>query len=176
MGDEFVNGNVVTYIAGNWMVNPFQQKIGDGFDWTAISAPCGDAGCYAMPGGTAIVGFKRTKYPQAVASFIEFLGSEKVQREIAENYVILTGANIKDPQYKLTSKNAKDAMAVFLAARDSAPQAARDLERLKGSGAIYQLIVQRMSQLIVGELSLEDTFKAMSADVDKINVALTANK
>ncbi|WHO75439.1 ABC transporter substrate-binding protein [Rhizobium sp. BT03] len=176
MGDEFVNGNVVTYIAGNWMVNPFQKKIGDAFDWTAISAPCGDAGCYAMPGGTAIVGFKRTKYPQAVASFIEFLGSEKVQREVAENYVILTGADIKDPQYKLESKNAKDAMAVFLASRNSAPKAARELERLKGSSAIYQLIVQRMSQLIVGELSLEDTFKAMSADVDKVNVALAANK
>ncbi|MBA5803639.1 ABC transporter substrate-binding protein [Rhizobium changzhiense] len=176
MGDEFVNGNVVTYLAGNWMVNPFQKKIGDAFDWTAISAPCGDAGCYAMPGGTAIVGFKRTKYPQAVASFIEFLGSEKVQREIAENYVILTGADIKDPQYKLESKNAKEAMAVFLASRDSAPKAARDLERLKGSSAIYQLIVQRMSQLIVGELSLDDTFKAMSADVDKVNVALAANK
>ncbi|EJT02271.1 ABC transporter substrate-binding protein [Rhizobium sp. CCGE 510] len=176
MGDEFVNGNVVTYIAGNWMVNPFQKKIGDGFDWTAISAPCGDAGCYAMPGGTAIVGFKRTKYPQAVASFIEFLGSEKVQREIAENYVILTGADIKDPQYKLESKNAKDAMAVFLASRDSAPKAARDLERLKGSSAVYQLIVQRMSQLIVGELSLDETFKAMGADVDKVNVALAANK
>ncbi|NKM23284.1 ABC transporter substrate-binding protein [Rhizobium laguerreae] len=176
MGDEFVNGNVVTYVAGNWMVNPFQKKIGDAFDWTAISAPCGDAGCYAMPGGTAIVGFKRTKHPEAVAAFIEFLGSEKVQREIAENYVILTGADIKDPQYKLESKNAKDAMAVFLASRNSAPKAARDLERLKGSSAIYQLIVQRMSQLIVGELSLDDTFKAMSADVDKVNVALAANK
>ena len=176
MGDEFVNGNVVTYLAGNWMVNPFQKKIADAFDWTAISAPCGDAGCYAMPGGTAIVGFKRTKHPEAVAAFIEFLGSEKIQREIAENYVILTGADIKDPQYKLESKNAKDAMSVFLSARNSAPKAARDLERLKGSSAIYQLIVQRMSQLIVGELSLEDTFKAMSADVDKVNVALAANK
>ncbi|PDT34168.1 ABC transporter substrate-binding protein [Rhizobium sp. M10] len=176
MGDEFVNGNVVTYLAGNWMVNPFQKKIADAFDWTAISAPCGDAGCYAMPGGTAIVGFKRTKHPEAVAAFIEFLGSEKIQREIAENYVILTGADIKDPQYKLESQNAKDAMAVFLSARNSAPKAARDLERLKGSSAIYQLIVQRMSQLIVGELSLEDTFKAMSADVDKVNVALAANK
>ncbi|ABC94187.1 probable sugar ABC transporter, substrate-binding protein (plasmid) [Rhizobium etli CFN 42] len=174
MGDEFVNGNVVTYLAGNWMVNPFQKKIADSFDWTAISAPCGDAGCYAMPGGTAIVGFKRTKYPEAVAAFIEFLGSEKVQREIAENYVILTGADIKDPQYKLESKNAKDAMAVFLGSRNSVPQAARDLERLKGSSAVYQLIVQRMSQLIVGELSLDDTFKAMSADVDKINGALAA--
>ncbi|AXA42750.1 ABC transporter substrate-binding protein [Rhizobium leguminosarum] len=174
MGDEFVNGNVVTYLAGNWMVNPFQKKIGDAFDWTAISAPCGDAGCYAMPGGTAIVGFKRTKSPEAVAAFIEFLGSEKVQREIAENYVILTGADIKDPQYKLESKNAKEAMAVFLGSRNSVPQAARDLERLKGSSAIYQLIVQRMSQLIVGELSLDETFKAMSADVDKVNEALAA--
>jgi alpha-1,4-digalacturonate transport system substrate-binding protein len=164
----------VTYLAGNWMVNPFQKKIGDAFDWTAISAPCGDAGCYAMPGGTAIVGFKRTKSPEAVAAFIEFLGSEKVQREIAENYVILTGADIKDPQYKLESKNAKEAMAVFLGSRNSVPQAARDLERLKGSSAIYQLIVQRMSQLIVGELSLDETFKAMNADVDKVNEALAA--
>jgi alpha-1,4-digalacturonate transport system substrate-binding protein len=54
------------------------------------------------------------------------------------------------------------------------PQAARDLERLKGSSAIYQLIVQRMSQLIVGELSLDETFKAMNADVDKVNQALAA--
>jgi alpha-1,4-digalacturonate transport system substrate-binding protein len=174
MGDEFVNGNVVTYLAGNWMVNPFQQKIGDAFDWTAISAPCGDAGCYAMPGGTAIVGFKRTKYPEAVAAFIEFLGSEKIQREVAENYVILTGADIKDPQYKLASNNAKDAMAVFLASRKNVPQAARDMERMKGSSAIYQLIVQRMSQLIVGELSLDETYAAMSADVDKTNQAIAA--
>nr|WP_156886638.1 ABC transporter substrate-binding protein [Rhizobium gallicum] len=174
MGDEFVNGNAVTYLAGNWMVNPFQQKIGDAFDWTAISAPCGDAGCYAMPGGTAIVGFKRTKYPEAVAAFIEFLGSEKIQREVAENYVILTGADIKDPQYKLASNNAKDAMAVFLASRNNVPQAARDMERMKGSSAIYQLIVQRMSQLIVGELSLDETYAAMSADVDKTNQAIAA--
>ncbi len=171
MGDEFVNGNVVTYLAGNWMVNPFQTKIGDAFDWTAINAPCGEAGCYAMPGATAIVGFKRTKHPEAVAEFIEFLGSEKVQREIAENYVILTGAEIKDPQYKLSSENAKSAMAVFLDNKKNVPQAARDFERQKGGSALYQQIVQRMSQLIVGELSLEETYKVLEDDVRKINEA-----
>ena len=172
MGDEFVNGNVVTYLAGNWMVNPFQKKIGDAFQWTAINAPCGDAGCYAMPGATAIVGFKRTEHPEAVAQFIEFLGSEKVQREIAESYVILTGAEIKDPQYKISSDDAKATMAVFLDNKKNVPQAAREFERIKGGTAIYQTIVQRMSQLIVGELSLEDTYKNLEADVAKINESL----
>ncbi|MCA1493133.1 ABC transporter substrate-binding protein [Sinorhizobium alkalisoli] len=173
MGDEFVNGNVVTYLAGNWMVNPFQTKIGDGFDWTAINAPCGEAGCFAMPGGTAIVGFKRTKHPEVVAEFIEFLGSEKIQREIAENYVILTGADIKDPQYKLSSEDAKASMAVFLDNKKNVPEAAREFERMKGGTALYQQIVQRMSQLIVGELSLDETYKVLEDDVRKINEAVS---
>ncbi|MGQ2952695.1 MAG: ABC transporter substrate-binding protein [Agrobacterium sp.] len=176
MGDEFVNGNVVTYLAGNWMVNPFQNKIGDSFEWTAINAPCGEAGCYAMPGGTAVVGFKRTKYPEDVAHFIEFLGSEKVQREIAENYVILTGAEIVDPQYKLKSEDAKAAMKVFLDNKKNVPQAARDFERAKGGSAMYQQIVQRMSQLIVGELTLDQTYKVLEDDVAKINEAVAVKK
>ncbi|MDO1585284.1 ABC transporter substrate-binding protein [Rhizobium oryzicola] len=175
MGDEFVNGNVVTYLAGNWMVNPFQKKIGDSFEWRALNAPCGPAGCYAMPGATAIVGFKRTKYPEVVGQFIEFLGSEKIQREIAENYVILTGAEIQNPQYKINSENAKASMAVFLDNKKNVPAAAREFERMKGGTAVYQAIVQRMSQLIVGELNLEDTYKNMAADVEKINAA-TASK
>ncbi|MND58325.1 Bacterial extracellular solute-binding protein [compost metagenome] len=176
MGDEFVNGNVVTYLAGNWMVNPFQTKIGDAFEWAALNAPCGDAGCYTMPGATAVVGFKRTKHPQDVAHFIEFLGSEKVQRELAETYVILTGANITDPQYKLKSEDAKAAMKVFLDNSEKVPPAAYEFEQTKGSTALYQHIVQRMSQLIVGELSLEQTYKVLEDDVAKINEALAVKK
>ncbi|MFK0386309.1 MULTISPECIES: ABC transporter substrate-binding protein [Rhizobium/Agrobacterium group] len=176
MGDEFVNGNVVTYLAGNWMVNPFQNKIGDAFEWAALSAPCGEAGCYTMSGGTAVVGFKRTKYPEDVAHFIEFLGSEKVQREIAENYVVLTGAEITDPQYKLKSEDAKAAMKVFLDNQKNVPQAAREFEHSKGSTAVYQQIVQRMSQLIVGELTLDQTYKVLEDDVAKINEAVAVKK
>jgi alpha-1,4-digalacturonate transport system substrate-binding protein len=176
MGDEFVNGNVVTYLAGNWMVNPFQTKIGDAFEWTAINAPCGEAACSAMPGATAIVGFKRTKYPEDVAHFIEFLGSEKVQREIAENYVILTGAEIVDPNYKLKSESAKASMKVFLDNKKNVPSAARDFEKTKGGSALYQQIVQRMSQLIVGELTLDQTYKVLEDDVAKINDAVAVKK
>lgn len=176
MGDEFVNGNAVTYLAGNWMVNPFQTKIGDAFDWTAINAPCGDAGCSAMPGATAIVGFKRTKYPEDVAHFVEFLGSEKIQREIAENYVILTGAEISNPNYKLTSESAKASMKVFLDNKKNVPQGAREFEKKKGGSAVYQQIVQRMSQLIVGELTLDQTYKVLEDDVAKINEAVDVKK
>jgi len=176
MGDEFINGNVVTYLAGNWMVNPFQTKIGDAFEWGTLNAPCADAGCYTMPGATAIVAFKRTKHPEDVAHFIEFLGSEKVQRELAETYVILTGANIVDPQYKLKSEDAKASMKVFLDNSDKVTPSAYEFEQTKGSTALYQHIVQRMSQLIVGELTLEETYKVMEDDVAKINEAIAVGK
>jgi alpha-1,4-digalacturonate transport system substrate-binding protein len=129
-----------------------------------------------MPGATAIVGFKRTKHPQDVARFIEFLGSEKTQREIAENYVILTGAQISNPQYKLSSDDARDAMKVFLDNTKNVPQAAIEFQLKKGGSAVYQQIVQRMSQLIVGELSLDETYKVLQDDVAKINEATAVSK
>ncbi len=58
----------MTYLAGNWMVKSVQTKIGDAFELTVINAPCGDAGCFAMPAAT--VGIKRTKHPEVVAEFM----------------------------------------------------------------------------------------------------------
>lgn len=174
MGDEFVNGHVVTYLAGNWMINPFQTKIGDAFEWRAINAPCGPAGCYTWPGSTAIVGFKHSKNPQAVAGLIEFLGSEKVQRELSEKYAILTGAKIKGRNFQLKDENARESMMVFLANLDKVPKSATAFTKTKGSVMLYQAIVQRMTQLIVGEAGLDDTYKALANDVAKINQENTA--
>lgn len=172
MGDEFVNGNVVTYLAGNWMINPFQRKIGDAFEWRALSAPCGPSACYAMPGGTAIVAFKRTKYPKEVAAFIEFLGSENVQREISEKFLILTGADIKNPAFQIKDESARKSLEVFAANKTKVPADAIAVQKTKGSTAIWQSVVQRMSQLIVGEMSLDATYAALAQDTEKTNAAV----
>lgn len=169
MGEEFANANVVTYLAGNWMVGNFSSMIGDAFDWTAIQAPCGPGGCVAMPGGTAVIAFEHTKHPEAVAAFAEYIGSEDVQRRLAEEFIQIPGAHIENLQYKTTNANVKNAMEVFVANRTTATPEAYQLTIATGNTAFFNAIVQRMSQLIVGELTLDQTFDTLTKDVAAIN-------
>ena len=172
MGDEFINANAVTYFAGNWMVNPFQKQIQDAFNWTVLNAPCGPGGCVSMPGTTYISGFSHTKHPEAVANLIEYLGSEPIQREIAEQFIIIPGANINNIRYQLDDENAKSAMMVFANNAKNISAAAIDFYKTPGANIVYDSIVQRMSQLIVGELTLEQTYQRMASDIAKGNRAL----
>ena len=165
MGEEFVNANVATYFAGNWMVNPFINQIGDAFEWTVLDAPCGAGGCIPMPGGTFIAAFEYTEHPEIVAKLVEFLGSEEVQREIAETFIIIPGANLGEVAYQLEDPNAQQAMQVFGRNTANVTPAVREWQRTLGAGAVYNSIVQRMPQLIVGELSLEETYERLAADV-----------
>lgn len=41
---------------------------------------------------------------------------------------------------------------------------------------MYQQIVQRMSQLIVGELTRDQTYKVLEDDIAKINEAVAVKK
>ena len=171
MGEEFVNANVVTYFAGNWMVNPFIEQIGDAFEWTVLDAPCGAGGCIPMPGGTFIAAFEHTEHPEIVARLVEFLGSEEVQREIAETFIIIPGANLGEIDYQLEDPNAQAAMQVFGRNTGNVTPAVREWQRTLGAGAVYNSIVQRMTQLIVGELSLEETYDRLAADVAEAEAA-----
>jgi len=164
MGEEFINANVVTYLAGNWMVNPFTDQIGDAFEWTAIDAPCGPGGCVPMPGGTFIAAFQHTEHPEVVAKLVEFLGSADVQREIAETYIIIPGADLGEIAYQIDDPNARSAMEVFARNAQNVTDEARQLQATLGAGAVYNSIVQRMTQLIVGELTLEETYARMASD------------
>jgi alpha-1,4-digalacturonate transport system substrate-binding protein len=174
MGEEFVNGNVVTYFAGNWMVNPFRNQIGPAFEWTAIDPPCGPGGCVPMPGGTFLAAFKHTDAPEAVAKLVEFLGSEEVVRALAEEFVIIPGAQIENLEYRIDDPSAEAAMSVFTRNVPNVPEEVRVWEKVPGATAIYGAIVQRMSQLIVGELTLEETYERLAADVAEADQARAA--
>ncbi|TQS70914.1 carbohydrate ABC transporter substrate-binding protein [Rhodobacteraceae bacterium] len=176
MGDEFVDANVATYFAGNWMVNPFQQKIGQDFEWTALDAPCGDGGCVPMPGGTFLAAFNTTDHPEAVAKLVEFLGSEEVVRDLAEQFIIIPGAQITDLNYQLDDESAANAMQVFARNTDNVTDEIREWSAFPGIQAVQSLIVQRMSQLIVGEMTLEETYDRMASDTQSINAELNSGR
>ncbi len=170
MGDAFVNGNVVSYFAGNWMINPFTQKIKDDFEWQMLPPPCeGAEYCVAQPGGTAIVGFKHTKHPEAVAQFVEFLGNVENQRYIAENFLIITGANLDDLKYKTDNPNAAKSLQVATkAAQNNIPDFVRKWQVAYGSSAVYGSLIKRVGQMVVGEISLEETYKLIEQDTQQI--------
>ena len=172
MGDEFVDANIATYFAGNWMVNPFQSKIGQDFEWTVLDAPCGDGGCIPMPGGTFLAAFDNTEHPEAVAKLVEFLGSEEVVRELAERFVIIPGAQIKDLNYQTEDANAAAAMKVFARNKANVTDEILKWSAFPGIQAVQAAIVQRLSQMIVGELTLEETYERLESDIAKLNKEL----
>lgn len=175
MAEEFVNVNAVTYFSGNWMVNPFSEQIGDAFEWTVLDAPCGDGGCIPMPGGTFIAAFKHTEHPEIVAKLVEFLGSAETQREIAESFAIISGGNLGEINYKIDDPNAKKAMEVFVRNAPKVTPEVREWQATQGSGAIYNAIVQRVTQLIVGELTLEETYSRLAMDAAEAEAARPKN-
>ncbi|MEZ4629934.1 MAG: extracellular solute-binding protein [Deinococcales bacterium] len=74
----FENGEVVMLMSGSWLLGRYATNIADKFDWTAVANPCGPAACSGMPGGSAVVAFKDTKHPEAVAKFLNFLSNRKM--------------------------------------------------------------------------------------------------
>jgi alpha-1,4-digalacturonate transport system substrate-binding protein len=176
MGEEFMNANAVTYLSGNWMVGAFAEGIGDAFDWTVIPAPCGPAGCVAMPGGTAIMAFEHTEHPEQVAQFIEWLGSAENQKTLAEEFIQIPGANVTDLNYQTDNENVKNAMKVFLDNRSTVTDQALQLNNATGNTAFFNTIVQRVSQLIVGELSLDQLYETLEKDMADINTEVAAAK
>lgn len=168
MGDAFINGNVVSYFAGNWMINPFTQKIKDDFDWQMLPPPCEEF-CITQPGGTAIVGFAHTQYPKEVAQFIEFLGNAENQRYIAENFLIITGAKFDNLEYKTDNPNTKKSLeAAEKAAKENIPEFVRKWQIYYGAGSVYAVLIKRVGQLVVGETSLDETYTLIKQDVDQI--------
>ena len=63
-------------------------------------------------------------------------------------------------------------MEAFARNVGNVPEEARTIEKTQGASAVYGSIVQRMSQLIVGELSLEDTYAQLAADAKGANVEI----
>jgi alpha-1,4-digalacturonate transport system substrate-binding protein len=172
---DFANGQVVAYISGSWQIARLQKSIGDGFEWVIAPNPCGPAACTGMPGGASFVAFRGTKSPKEVARFLDYLAAEK-------NYATLMSKTANIPAHVALQKTgikydlppaSAAALKVFT---DQAASLAPLAYRLQGyaySRSIFNAIVARLSQAIVGELTLDQAYARIAADVQS---AVTASK
>lgn len=173
--EDFANGRVVAYISGSWQVSRLQSSIGDGFEWVVAPAPCGSASCTGMPGGAAFVAFKQTKSPKEVAGFLDFLASQPVYAEMmakTSNIPAHAGLQKTGVPYDLPPAAAA-ALKAFTAEAATLSPVAYELQGYLFNRPIFNATVVRLSQAIVGEITLDQAYARITSDVQS---ALAAAK
>ncbi|KEP71170.1 ABC transporter substrate-binding protein [Thioclava dalianensis] len=175
---EFVNGELVFYYSGSWQIQKFADQIGDAFDWEVVPAPCGPAGpghCSGMPGGSGVVGFKSTKHPKEVAELLNYLAQP-------DNYAMLEAKSLNIPanatvakagvKYEGATPGAAKALNAFSAQVPTISPVGYAYQGYKNNRAMFNITVTRLTQAIVGELSLTEALDRMSADLKQaVNAA-----
>ena len=172
--DDFINAQIPFYYSGSWQVANLSTKIGDGFDWVATGSPCGTVGCSGLKGGAALVGIKYTKNPEDVAKVMEYLASPEVVKEFSERTLFLpahkgvvAGGGMN---WATEDKNVGPALDVFVKSSAETLPAADALPAWKWASAYYGALVTRISQVMAGELTLDDAWPRIDQDIaDKVS-------
>lgn len=170
---EFINGNLVLYMSGSWQIPRFDEAIGDFFDWQVVPNPCGPAACTGIPGGAAMVGFKGTEHPEAVAKVLDYMAREDVYAELmgrtlnipAHQGLIEKG--IDYGKYGDVSEQAQEALQAFTRQVDKLSPTAYAFQGYRFNRPIMNATVTRLSQAIVGEMSLDEALERLEADVQE---------
>lgn len=164
----FANAQIVLYYSGSWQLGRMDKQIAAAFDWQAVPDPCGPAACTGMPGGAALVGFKQTKSPQAVAALLNYFAQPAIYQEMmertdnipAEMSLLKSGVT-----YANLSAAGKAGMTAFLeSARKLAPLAYR-LQGYKYNRVVFDSTVNRISQAIAGQITLDQAYQRIAEDI-----------
>lgn len=167
--DDFINAAIPYYYSGSWQVANLSTKIGDGFDWVATGSPCGTAGCSGLAGGAALVAVKYSKNPAEVAKVMEWLGSEAVVKEFSERTLFLPAhAGVVEKgglAWQTQDPNVGAALDKFVSAAGQIEDEAGRMPAWKWANTYYGAMANRISQVMAGEMSLDDAVTRINADV-----------
>ncbi len=168
--EDFANAKVVMYMSGSWQIPQFADKIGDAFDWWAVPAPCGAAACTGMPGGAALVAMKDTKHPAEVGKLMDFLAQEENLAEFYGKTLFIPG-HLKlakgGVKFATDDPRAKHALETFSGAVPTISPVAFDLQGYKNNRVMFNALISRLNEAIVGEMTLDQAYERMEDDVAK---------
>ncbi len=167
--EEFINVKTVLYMSGSWQIGQFAKNIGDAFDWEAVPNPCGPAACTGMPGGAALVAIGTTKHPEAVARVMEFLASEEILGEFYARTLFIPGhlgLAEKGVDFVTDVEQAKQALSVFASQVGKLDPIAYALQAYPFNRVIFNATRDRLTQAIVGELTLDEAITRIQEDID----------
>jgi len=174
--DFFINGQLVMYMSGSWQVGRFSKDIADAFDWEAVPNPTGPGGSTGMPGGTAFVAFAATEHPEEVARVMDFLAQEENLKEFTEKTLFIPGhLGLGELDYETDLPAAEAALSVFVAEVPKLSEQAYELQYGGKAFAINNPIRDRLTQVITGELTLDEAIERIQQDIDDA-IAAAATK
>ena len=168
--EEFANAQVVMYMSGSWQIPQFAETIGDAFDWWAVPAPCGPAACTGMPGGAALVAIKDTDHPEEVSMLMDYLAQEEVLAEFYGRTLFIPG-HLKLAEggvdFDTDDPRAAHALATFAGAVPGISPVAFDLQGYANNRVMFNALISRLNEAIVGELTLNEAYVRMEEDIEK---------
>lgn len=167
--EQFVNAQVVFYMSGSWQIGQFNTTIGDAFDWEVVPNPCGPAACTGMPGGAALVAIGTTEHPAEVARVMEYLASEEVLSEFYARTLFIPGHLGLAEQgvpFATDLELTQNALATFSAQVSKLDPLAYQLQGYQYNRIVFNSIRDRLTQVFVGELTLDEAIQRMQEDID----------
>ena len=168
--EDFANAQVVLYMSGSWQIPQFAETIGDAFDWWAVPAPCGPAGCTGMPGGAALVAMAGTEHPEEVGILMDYLSSEDVLAEFYGRTLFIPG-HLGLAQggidFDTDDPRASHALEVFAGAVPTISPVAFELQGYPNNRVMFNALISRLGEAIVGELTLDQAYDRMTQDVEQ---------
>ena len=151
-------------MSGSWQIGRFTSEIGDAFDWWAVPAPCGPAACTGMPGGNALVAFNAN---EAIGRVMDYLASKESLGDFLGKVLAVPGHLDLQPNYQTDNVLAKHALSTFAGAVPTISPVAFDLQAHTDNRIMFNAIISRLGQAIVGEMSMEEAWTRMDEDVTK---------
>ncbi|MEZ5668955.1 MAG: ABC transporter substrate-binding protein [Alphaproteobacteria bacterium] len=166
--EEFANAQVVMYMSGSWQIGQFTDTIGDAFDWWAVPNPCGPAACTGMPGGAALVALKTSQYPAEVGRLMDFLTQQDVLNEFYGRTLFVPGhigLSQAGVDFQTDNALAKHALEVFASQVGVIAPTAFDLQGFVYNRIVFNAVISRLGQAIVGEMSMDEAYQRIEEDV-----------
>ena len=173
--DYFINAQLVMYMSGSWQIGRFSNDIGDAFDWAAVPNPTGEGGSTGMPGGTMMVASGDTEYPAEVARVMDYLASVDALKEFSERTLFIPAhLGLGELDFQTDVEAARAALETFAAEVPKLSDQAYQLQFGGQAFAINNPIRDRLTQVLTGELSLDDAIARIQQDVDDALAAAAA--
>ncbi|MGJ3239051.1 MAG: ABC transporter substrate-binding protein [Anaerolineae bacterium] len=167
--ETFINGQAAMYMSGSWWINRMATEVGDNFDWIVVPNPQGEGQSTGIAGGAAIAAFGQTEHPEEVAEVMAYLTSEEIASEFAARTLWLSpNSAVADAgvEYAVEDEAVLNALTVFAAEVPKMQDQAAGLNVHPFAFAYYRNSADRITQYLVGELTLDEAVTALQEDID----------
>ena len=168
--EDFTSGQLVFLMSGSWQLQGFNEAIGDSFDWQAVPNPSGPGGSTGIPGGAVLAALNTTAHPAETAMVMDYLAAQDVLGEFSARTAFIPGhigLSEAGVDFETDSDAVSDALAVFLSEVPKLSDEAYALQYHPFGFVLNTNIRDRLTQVIVGEISLDEAIERIQQAVDE---------